>query len=140
MVVGLVLTRHNVLRWLSVLPAAVVASWLVRGSAPFLLSFGGAIDLRGAAYPEFLFPLLYYMPCGAAFTFVGAMTAPGNRRTTAAVLAAACIILSLMQHVLMHPNPGLTNYMDSTGESIGALLGVAAVLYLVRRARMKDVV
>ena len=69
-------TGIEILRWIGALPAALLASWLLRGAGPFLFSLGGMLDLRGPPYPTFLFPLLFLLPSGAAFTFVGASLAP----------------------------------------------------------------
>jgi hypothetical protein len=126
------------LRWACVLPAAYLASWLFGGIIVFLLSSLG-VNLRGGAYPAFLFPLLQYLPSGIAFTFVGALVAPSRRIATATVLAAMCILISLMTHIFWQSNPGLTNYMHAMGESLGAVTGVAATFRRrMRFARLAD--
>ncbi len=113
------------------MPAAMVSSWLFAGVFDFLLSRIG-VDLRGPAYPAFVFPFVQLLPSGLAFSLVGALMASRSRVTTAIILAAICILLSLLQHVIGQSTPGLTNYMHATGESLGALVGV---LYWVWQTR-----
>ena len=122
-------TPLNSLRWLAILPASLLASWLGR-------SVGGLfLFLRNPGYPEYLFPLMFLLPSGLAFTFVGAFVAPGYRLAIAICLTALCIIQSLCIHILMQEHPGLTNYMHTIGESLGAMLGVAVlVTYFLRRS------
>ena len=127
----------EVLRWVGVIPAAWLASWVLQGSGSFILSLGGMLDLRGPNYPAFLFPLLFYLSSGAAFSFVGAMTAPRLRIAAGVILAAFCICLSCMVHIFTQKNAGLTNYMHATGEALGAVIGVAVVACLVRRERIR---
>ncbi len=115
-------------RWLCVLPAALLARWLFGGVLVVLLSLTG-VDLRTGAYPAFVFPLLQYLPSGFAFVFIGGLAAPGKRTATATILAALCIAMSLAVHVLGQSNPGLTNSMHTTGESLGAVIGVAATFH-----------
>lgn len=117
----------EVLRWICVIPAAWLASWVVRGLGPFLLSLGGLLDLRSPNYPEFLFPLTNFLPSGAAFSFVGAMVAPRARLGASVILAVFCIAISCVVHVLTQVNPGLTNYMHVTGEALGVMIGAACV-------------
>lgn len=116
-----------ILRWLGVIPAALLAGWLSYG-------LGGLFTfLREPYYPAFLFPLLFLIPSGALFTICGAMTAPQRRLHVATLLATCCIILSLQRHVLGQRSPGLTNLMHFTGESLGAAIGVLVVYYITRR-------
>jgi hypothetical protein len=117
-----------VMRWLGVVPAAVLGSWLTHG-------LGGLfIFLREPYYPAFLFPLLFLLPSGAFFTFCGGMTAPQRRLPVATLLAISCILLSLQRHVLGQRGPGLTNFMHFTGESLGVAIGVVVVYYVTTRA------
>ena len=118
----------NALRWLCVLPAAYLASWLFGGVVVFLLSSLG-IELRGSGYPAFVFPLLQTLPAGIAFTMVGAIVAPSRRTATATTLAALYILISLVIHIIGQPTLGLANYMHAMGGSLGALIGAAATLH-----------
>jgi cytosine/uracil/thiamine/allantoin permease len=92
---------------------------------------------RNPGYAEFLFPLLFLLPSGVAFTLVGAMVAPRYRVAIAICLAAWCSIQSLCVHIITQPSPGLTNYMHATGQTLGSVIGVASVLYFVIRARLE---
>jgi hypothetical protein len=78
----------------------------------------------------------------SSFLFVaaGAKTAPRNRLTTAIVLTAALVPLSLRNHVLSNPPPGVTsyqltiaalsgNYRHFTFETLGAVLGVVYIFW-----------
>lgn len=121
--------RRDFLRWVAVAPAALLAGWFFAGSVDFLLSLVG-IDLRESAFPPFLFPLIQLLPSGAAFTIAGALTAPNRQAATGSVLAALSFLMAVQIHVLGQPNPGLTNYMHATGQSLGALAGVS---FIVRR-------
>lgn len=129
----------EVVRWLCVLPAAYFASWLFGSAVVFLFSLVGA-ELRGSGYPAFLFPLLQTLPSGIAFTLVGALVAPSRQTATATLLATLFIPMSLVIHILGQSNPGLTNYMHAIGGSLGAVSGVAVVLYLGVRARKRTTV
>ncbi len=125
----------EILRWIAIVPAAVIAGWLFAGVFGFLLSRIG-IDLRGSAYPAFLFPLLQLLPSGLAFTVAGALIAPRSRVIVAIVLAIVCISLSILRHIVGQSSPGLTNYMHVSGELLGAVIGV---LYLAVRSRKAEV-
>jgi hypothetical protein len=116
-------------RWLAVLPVAFVAGWFVSRVA-FAVMTNTGLDLRGPGYPAFLFPLLQLFPNGIAFTAVGALVAPSRRMTTATTLAVLCILMSLLIHVLLPSNVGLTNHMHFLGASLGAVIGIAVVFKL----------
>lgn len=118
--------RTTVVRWICALPAAYFAKWLCGGIGGFLLSSAG-IEIRGTGYPAFLFPLLQTLPVGVAFTLVGAFVAPDGKTVTATVLTGFLILMSVTIHVFGQSNPGLTNYMHVTGESLGAIIGVVVV-------------
>ena len=81
--------------------------------------------------------MLLLVPSGFAFVFAGALVAPRYKLVVAVCLATVSAILSLLIHVLTQPNPGIVNYMNSTGEFLGGLLAVAVimVLKLIRREK-----
>lgn len=112
----------TVVRWLAVLPGAFIASWLVSRIVFSLMSTIG-LDLSGRL--SFLFPLLQMLPNGFAFTVVGVLVSPSRRLALATTLAAFYVGLSLVIHVIVPPNPGLTNYMHLAGASLGAIAGIA---------------
>ena len=113
----------DLLRWLAVIPCAYLAHGLLQGLGFALFSF-----LRGPGYPEFLFPLLQYLPSGVAMVFVGAMIAPSWKVVTSIGLAVLLLPLMWVVHVFGQSSPGLTNYMHATGDSIGLLVGVALII------------
>ncbi len=119
----------RVMRWLAVVPAAVLGSWLGYG-------LGGVFQLlRQPYYPDFVFPLLQLVPSGVLFSVCGGMTAPGRRVTVAGLLAVLCSVVALQRHILGQSAPGLTNYMHWTAETLGAAIGVVVVYRVVRRDR-----
>ena len=126
------LTLLSALRWLGIIPASILAGW-------FGQCFGRFFHfLQNPGYAEYLFPLLRLLPGGFGFALVGAIVAPRYRRATAIFLAALCIVQSLSIHILTQRNPGVVNYMNALGESLGALLGVAAtVWYRARKSGNK---
>jgi hypothetical protein len=78
----------------------------------------------------------------SSFLFVaaGAKIAPRKRVTTAIVLTAALVPLSLRNHVLSNPPPGVTsyqliiaalcgNYRHFTLETLGAVLGMVYIFW-----------
>lgn len=122
----------NSLRWLSIVPAAVLGGWLGR---TFGIVF---LFLRAPVYPDFLFPLLSLLPSGLAFTLVGTLLAPRHRNVVAICLAACCVILSLFVHICSQAHPGLVNYMHSTGQSLGAMLGLALTVIRLSKQSGSD--
>ena len=108
----------NIVRWLCVIPVAIIAGWLGR-------HLGGLFGVLNAPYyPEFLFPLLFLMPSGFALITAGAVVAPRHRAGVAMALAVSCLTVSLTIHVVHQPRPGLVNYMHFAGEFIGTMLGI----------------
>lgn len=112
----------EVLRWIGVVPCASLAGKVAGG-----LGYGALRIFRGPGYPDFLYPLLQYLPGGLALTFVAGMVAPKRRLTVAFALAGLLMFYSWQIHVIAQRSPGLVNYMHATGESLGALIGVALV-------------
>lgn len=112
----------ELLRWIGVVPCAWLAGKVAGG-----LGYGAFRIFRGPGYPDFLYPLLQYFPGGLALAFVGGMVAPKRRLTVALTLAVLLMSYSWLIHVIGQPSPGLVNYMHATGESLGALIGVALV-------------
>lgn len=109
-------------RSIGVVPCAWLAGKVAGG-----LGYGAFRIFREPGYPDFLYPLLQYFPGGLALTFVGGMVAPKRRLTVAFALAGLLMLYSWLIHVIVQRSPGLVNYMHATGESLGALIGVALV-------------
>src|SRR5436190_7913164 len=89
--------RHALLRWLAVIPAAILAGWFAYFAFGLVSVVVAKILSESASYYVRL--LLYYAPKDAAFVIVGAKIAP--RPLTAAVaLAVAAAAVSLLVHIL----------------------------------------
>ena len=118
----------ELLRWICVLPAAVMGGIAAR----YLGSIVGRFAIYGSGSESnfaFSIQLLAYAIAAAAFVLAGAFTAPRNRRTTALVLAIAATLLSLLSHVLSQRHPGTVNYLHVAAETAGAALAIAYLFY-----------
>ena len=105
----------ELLRWISVLPAAVLAYT--------------AVGLIVSAAPNTHWLLLiFYMPKEAAFVIAGAKMAPRSRGAATIALVALGSIKSLTIHVLGQ-NAGLTNYLHFGAESVGVVVGAGYIFY-----------
>ena len=128
----------ELVRWLGVLPASV-GGWFLGKTISrvlyWLISIGGTVNLREMHYPDFLLVLLFYPPKSAAFVVLGALMAPRFRTASAVVLAILTVLLSLQIHVTGQRNPGSTNYMHFSTESLGAVCGAAGIAYFVARSK-----
>jgi hypothetical protein len=121
---------RSILRWLSALPAALLAEIVVR----FLL---GAVSPAGNVQIVLLDALPAF-----AFVLAGAYVAP--RRLTAAIVLTLCMIArSLTQHILIQQFAGgyvgVTNYTHFLAESAGALCGVIYIALQIGKNRRRDV-
>jgi len=132
----------EVLRWLCVLPAAVlgdIAAQFVVVAAFQVASFGGWGILGDSNIAYFLRVLLGYVPPKAAFVIAGAKMAPRYQRATAIMLALLGFLFSLMTHVISQRlagrRIGVTNYTQLFAESAGVLGGAAYILLEVWRNR-----
>jgi hypothetical protein len=122
----------TILRWIAVLPAAILASWVtyyVLGMASMVIA-----GLIGDEASFYLRLVLVYAPKNAAFVLGGSAVSPRSVHT-AIVLAIVAVALSLVIHILGQQRVGAVNYLHFTLESIGALLGVvvAYVITLLRK-------
>lgn len=125
--------RFEILRWLCVLPAAVLAQITVRyavGAVAVLAGYGGW--RTDNEFSSSLFPglfLAYALPA-AAFVVAGAKTAPRHVAATAIGLALLGLLLSVMTHLagqhLAGNRVGIVNYMHFFAESAGAHLPAPA--------------
>ena len=119
----------ELLRWVCVLPAAVLAAfvtkWIVRlVSSVIIYGWGSPAE---SDFVHWALVLLHYPTKEFAFIAGGAVMAPRARPATAIVLAAAAILASLAIHLL--GQVGFWNYTHFGLESAGAVLGVAFVIY-----------
>jgi len=123
------------LRWAGVLPAAALAGFAVGFVAN--MGLGAVVSVLGESaqqpFVSYLLLLLFYVPKEAAFVVAGAKVAPRFRLTTATVLAALRLVLSLATHVLTQAHRGVTNYQHLALEWTGALLGAGCIALTSRR-------
>jgi ATP/ADP translocase len=117
------------LRWVCVLPAAVLASIAVQfiaGMVGRLAIFAGASS-ADSTFVYYLLLLLLYIPKEAAFVVAGAKMAPQGRFVTAVVLVVVRVLMSLIVHIVGQTNPGVVNYTHFAVESTGSGLGLACI-------------
>ena len=128
--------RIELLRWIGVLPAAVLgrlAVQMILGGLLRLAITAGWITPGTSELLYYFQLLVYYTPKEAAFVIAGAMMAPRRRLPTAVVLAVLAILLSLMVHILGQSNRGLINYTHFAAETLGAIGGAGCMILLVTR-------
>lgn len=122
-------TRVELLRWLCVLPAAVLADLLVDFLTGWSLS-GATAGITAAL-------VLHYLPPKAAFVIAGAKMSPGHRVRTAVVLALLGFLSSATKHVvgqhLAGNRVGLTNFLHLSAETVGLLVGMAFITWQRQR-------
>ena len=127
----------EVLRWIGVLPAAVLGGYvgqfvvaITLGAAIRLAEHGGLIALSPTSL-ILLTTLIVQFPTRVGFVIAGATMAPRYRGLTALVLALAGILLSLTTHIVMQAvaghQLGLANYAHAGGDFLGAIVGVASI-------------
>jgi hypothetical protein len=122
----------EVLRWLCVLPAAVLvdnATQFAVDAAVQIASYVGLGILRDSIIVYFLSVLLDYVLPKSAFVVAGAKMAPRYQRATAIVLALLGFSFSLMTHVISQHlagrRLGIHNYTHLFAETAGVLGGAA---------------
>src|SRR5919112_3287329 len=99
------------LRWVCVLPAAVVGSL----AAQFIAGMLGRLAVTAwgnpaeSAFASYLL-LRLHIPKEAGFVAAGAKMAPRGRLRTAIVLAVVRVLLSLIVHIIGQTHPGVVNY------------------------------
>ena len=117
------------LRWVCVLPAAVVGSL----AAQFIAGMLGRLAVSAwespaeSTFVSYLL-LLLHIPKEAGFVVAGAKLAPRGRLRTAIVLAVVRVLLSLIVHIVGQTRPGVVNYTHFAVESTGSALGLAYIL------------
>jgi hypothetical protein len=127
----------DVLRWLSVLPAAVLGEFVTRVLGALVDGMVGRVATDGlslspGSQTKLSIQLVVYALAVAAFVLAGTYTAPSRRRIVAIALAGIASLLSLVKHVLMQDHPGTVNYLHLAAEIAGAALAVVLVLYATR--------
>jgi hypothetical protein len=127
----------EVLRWICVLPAAIVISLL-----PYLF-FWLLIPPRMAQLPgtppppppselqRMLIPWLVALLTVPGFVLVGSLVAPRHRRYVAVVLAVLVTLHAILYHIVIHL-PGKPHYTHFAASLLAAAGSAALVFYLDR--------
>lgn len=130
----------EVLRWLCVLPAAVlghVALEFIIEAAVQIASFGGWGVFGDSTIAYLLRLFLFHVSPKAAFVIAGAKTAPRYQRATAIVLTVLGFLFSLLTHVISQHRAGrrvgITNYTHLLAECAGLLVAAAYIVLEARR-------
>jgi Mg2+/Co2+ transporter CorB len=132
----------EVLRWVCVLPVAMLvdaaAPWIVDAAAQVAHSGGLGVFGDSIIIYSLLLILFYVLPKSASI-IAGAKTAPRFRRATAIMLAVFAFLFSLLTHVISQHlagrRIGTTNCAHLSAETVGALAGVAYILFEARKNR-----
>lgn len=127
----------EVLRWLGVLPVALIASTIVNYVFKIVVMFG-LIRLPLLRELEFAYWICYALvlvPKNVVFVLAGAVMAPRARPVAAAAMAAIACLMALTIHLLGRGSPGLKNWQDFAVESAGAILTAAVIALASRRKR-----
>jgi hypothetical protein len=126
----------EVLRWVCILPAAVIAGIVTQfiiGGVVQIASYGRWDNVGDSSIAYWFMVFLNYVPRRFAFVFVGATMSPRYQRTIAVGLAVLGIFLSLTIHVvgqhIAGNRVGLINYIHLIAESAGALGGTAFIFF-----------
>jgi len=135
----------EVIRWLCVLPAAVlgdIAAEFVVETVAQIATYGGWGTLGDSSIAYSLRLLLFYVLPKSAFVMAGAKMAPRYQRATAVVLTFLGLLFSLMTHVIVQhldgKRVGIVNYTHVLAESAGMLGGAAYILLQARRNRRAE--
>ena len=120
-------------RWIVVLPAAVLAGFIVDALAGFVASIlMSEVSREGAG--RWARHLIFRFPGGLAYVIAGAKTAPRLRRVTAIVLVCLAIALSARTHGVIR--------WGIHGDSLPVVVQSAAVLcgaaYIFNSERSKE--
>jgi hypothetical protein len=123
--------NFEVLRWICVLPASMLAGYLGWAAAGALarIAFGG-IGFEGTG--RWVRHLVANLLSEPARVFVGAKTAPRSRQTTAIVLAVLNVALAILIH--------REDYLPIVAQAIGLAVGIVIVHYseLPRQSTPED--
>lgn len=130
----------EVVRWLCVLPAALLGAMAVRlplGAVIRLARDGGGNALIDSSAFYWIATAIFHLVPEFVFVLAGASLAPRRRNGTAIVLSLVGIGLSLLTHILMQHlagnRVGLTNYVHVGSETVGAIAGAIFCAMLGRR-------
>jgi hypothetical protein len=83
----------KILRWVAVLPAAIIGSLIVYMIAKFIGRWFSPVD--GVGIIGLIFEIGYSFILGAMFVIVGSLVAPEYRKTTSVVLATLGVVIGI---------------------------------------------
>jgi hypothetical protein len=129
----------EVLRWLAVVPAAVLSVAALRIIARFVMP---PLVIQPPGTPvipvsegRLLLVRALYILMGLAFVIAGASMAPRWHFATAVVLSLVWIGYSFLYQVLVHLGQGPPHYVYFALESVSAACGAVAIYFIERIAR-----
>ena len=135
----------EVLRWLCVLPAAVlgeIALEFVVAAAVQIAVYGGWGILGDSNIAYFLRMFLFHVLPKSVFVIAGTKMAPRYQGVTAIVLTLLGFLFSLLTHVISQHlagrRVGIVNYTHLFAESAGMVGGAAYILLQIRRNRRTE--
>lgn len=118
-----------ILRWVSFVPAALLAAWLAWLVVAFLNKV--TMGMQGIDPNSFLsrvfIEFISHAVMGAAFVYVGAKVAPMHHKVVAYVLAGAGLVLA---GFMLFPAFMVSNYW-AVWAGLSLILGVGATAYSV---------
>lgn len=118
----------NVLRWIAVLPCALLASYLCfyLGGA-LATQFFGSFIYSGNSDPNDFIPIVCRVvanvACGIAWVCVGSVVAPTYKPIVGWILSAIMIIFSIVAIVGIVPNGDNMGIIMISGNLLGAIIG-----------------
>lgn len=131
--------RSEILRWLCVLPAAILAQLAVRYAVGVVAQSAGWRTDNDLSPSSLVLLFLAYALPAVAFVIAGAKTAPRYVMATSIGLALLGLLLSLMTHLvgqhLAGNRVGIVNYMHFFAESAGFLAGATVLALGTRKNR-----
>ena len=134
--------RIEILRWLCVLPAALLGGLVVQFTLRAVLQItrSAGLGVQGDSTIGYAITLIFgYVLPKSAFVIAGAKTAPRHQTATSIALAVVGVALSLMTHVvgqhLAGNRVGSVHFIHAVSESAGLLVGAAFILVRVRSNR-----
>jgi hypothetical protein len=132
----------EVLRWLCVVPAVVLAGMAPRVIArllmpPALAQPPGTPPVPVSDFQRYYLPTIIGIVMAAGFVIVGAKVAPRWRLRVAVVLALLWMLYSFAVHVLPHPVRDLRHYQHFIVASIAAAGSAAYVWHSEKSKRAR---
>ncbi len=130
------------IRWILVLPAALLSGFVVRLAAAMLLRTSAAAPAAASAMATSVRSLLVYVLGSAVLVVAGGLTAPRKRVLVATVLAGLFLVLSALRHLIVQyaagNRVGSANFTHFGLEALGLLAGAACIVIVDRRRHRRQ--